>query len=139
MFGLSDKEKEQLKDAAEIAKLRALALKNGMFNSKKSAFDYYYFYEGQTVEEADRLSKLVVDARGVNEIAEIPKSTMDKVKGWVKQGSELYNEYPKVGDFIIGLLSGAATSLMGVAVGSKISEPAPQEHEIENIEPKDIT
>ena len=71
----------------------------------------------------------------------IPKNTLEKVKGWVKQGSELYNEYPKIGDFLIGLISGAATSLGGVAIGSQISETKTDEpkHELNiNVEPQEI-
>ena len=77
------------------------------------------------------------------EVAEMPKNTLEKVKGWVKQGSELYDEYPKIGDFLIGLVSGAAASLGGVAVGSKISDnnnaADEQKHELNNnVEPQEI-
>jgi len=125
---------------SEQIRMRSFALKNGVFNSKKSAFDYYYIFEGKSVEEADRLATAITAARGVPEITETPASTLDKIKGWIKQGNDLYSEYPKIGDFIFGLISGAVTSLGGVAVGSSIAEnkAVEQRYEFNNDVPKEI-
>jgi len=125
---------------SEETKMRALALKNGMFDSKRSTFDYYYFYEGKSAEESERLSTLVISARGIPEVPEAPKSTMDKIKVWVDQGTKIYKEYPQVSEFVIGLISGAATSLLGVAVGNKVSEKKDDEPvaELNNVEPLEI-
>lgn len=116
-----------------------MAQKFGFFNSKKDAFDYFFIYEGKSVEEAEKLATTIANARGVPDIAETPKSSIDKVKSLIKQGNDLYQEYPKVGEFLVGLISGAATSLVGVAVGSKIeqNEEKPN-YEIESINPKEL-
>ena len=124
----------------EETRLRAFALKSGAFNSKKTAFDYYYIFEGKSVEEAERLSGIVSKARGVPDTIPIPESTIDKIKGIIKQGSDLANENPKIADFVIGLLSGAATSFTGVAVGSQLNDSNKEEkkYEINDIEPLEI-
>ena len=111
-----------LKNNTEEGRLRAFAKQNGAFDSKKGAFDYFFFIEGKTVEEAERLANVVAAARNVPDAPVIPAGGLDKVKGYVKQGVELASEYPQITDFVVGLLGGALTSLTGVVVGNKISE-----------------
>jgi len=138
MFKRNSQTEETQKD---VSKMRELAEKSGMFNSKRGAFDYYHIFEGYSVEEAKRLAELVIEARGINEAAEAPKTTIDKVKILIKQGSDIYNEYPKLGEFVVGLISGAATSLLGVAAGNKLAEKKTDEsvHELNNVEPLELT
>jgi len=130
----------KFKTDKEEIKLRAYALKNGAFESKKSAFDYFFVYEGKSVEEAEKLAATVAASRGVPDIPIAPNNTMDKVKIWIKQGTDIYNEYPKLGEFVVGLISGAATSLLGVAAGNKLAEKKTDEpvHELNNVEPIEI-
>ena len=123
------------------SKLRAYYHRQGVFNSKASAFDYFFFIEGKTPEEASKLAATVAESRGVPDLAPAPESWADKIKGLIKQGNELASENPKIAEFLIGLVSGAATSLTGVFVGNKIAlnENQPAKYDIDtSVEPKEI-
>jgi hypothetical protein len=124
----------------ENSKLRAYAHKSGAFESKKTAFDYFFLFEGKSVEEAEKLAEIVTKARGVPEVPVVPPSGFDKVKSYIGQATELAKDNPKITDFLLGLLSGAVTSLGGVAVGSKLAQEStpPVQHEFNNIEPQEI-
>jgi len=106
---------------SEISKLRAYAAKVGAFNTKASAFDYFFITEGLDVEEADKLATAIIEARGVTEVP-AQKGNFDKAKIVIQQITEISKEYPKITEFVVGLISGAATSLIGVAVGNKVNE-----------------
>jgi len=122
--------------------LRAMYHRQGAFNSKAGAFDYFFFIEGKEAEEAERLATTVANCRGVPDIAPPAPTLVDKVKDLLKQGSELANENPRVAELLIGLVSGAAASLTGVAVGSNLSNSettsAPKYEIDSNVEPKEI-
>jgi len=135
-------EEEKTSEVKDVSKMRELAAKSGMFNSKRGTFDYYHIFEGYSVEESKRLSELVIEARGITEVPqEAPKSFVEKAKIIIKQGSDIYNEYPKLGEFVVGLISGAATSLLGVAAGNKLTEKKTDEqvYELNNVEPIELT
>ena len=124
-------------------RLRVFAHKSGAFNSRKSAFDYFFFIEGRSIEEAERLAGIVASARSLPEQPEPPENFADKAKRVIGQCSQLMNENPRISDFVIGLLSGAVTSLAGVSIGAKAnagneSSAAPA-HDIDtDSEPKEI-
>lgn len=123
MFGSGDKKDE--------ARLRAYALKSGAFDSKKTAFDYFFIFEGKSAEEAERLAERIASARGVPD-SPAPKPTIvDKAKNFIRQGADLASENPKVADFLFGLVSGAVTTAFGVKVGSDISTTETNRHEID--------
>ena len=120
---------------------RAIALRFGLFESKKQAFDYFFAHEGKSAEEAERLADIIARARGVPDFPREPENAFDKIKSYAKQANELYNEYPKTGEFIAGVLVGGAASLGGAIVGSKISETKPPAEKCEinnNVEPIEI-
>ena len=48
----------------------------------------------------------------------------------IKQSAELASENPKIAEFLIGLISGAASSLAGVAVGQQNAPWASQREDI---------
>ena len=124
------------KSETSEAKLRAFAYKSGVFDSKKSAFDYFYLC-GKDIEEAERLASIMASARGIPDVPQAAETWADKIKKLLKQGSDLATENPKIAEFLIGLVGGAATSLTGVAVGNAISENEPK-HEFSNEQPKEI-
>jgi len=103
----------------ETSRLRALAQRNGAFNSKAAAFDYFFITEGLDVEEADRLATAIVSARGVPEVAEKPKNFVDNVKYVFGTVNEITNEYPKATDFVVGAITGVLSTFAGVAFGKK--------------------
>jgi|GEM_PF-6724708 hypothetical protein len=128
-----------IKTNSEETKLRAYAHRSGAFDSKKSAFDYFYIFEGKTVEEAEKMATIIAAARNVPEVPEAPAGTIDKVKEYIKQGQELASENPKITDFLLGLLSGVVSSLGGVVVGSKVSEPQEKKPNLNsNAKPKEV-
>ena len=118
-------------------KLRAYAYKSGAFDNKKSAFDYFFIIENKDIEEANRLAELMASARGIPDVPQAAETWADKIKKLLKQGSDLATENPKIAEFLIGLVGGAATSLTGVAVGNAISENETK-HEFSNEQPKEI-
>jgi len=125
--------------AKDDVKLRALAHQQGAFNSKMGAFDYFFIVEGKSAEEAQHLANIVTSARGVPEKIEPALNTFEKIKNYIRQGNELATENPRITDFLIGLFSGAVTSLGGAVVGSKISENTESKYEINNnVEPKEL-
>lgn len=111
--------------------MRAYALKTGAFESRKSAFDYFFIFEGKSAEEAELLAGRVAAARGVPDTPAPEKTFIGKAKDWIKQGSELAEENPRVADFIIGLVSGAVTTGLGVKVGADIVSNTEPKHEID--------
>lgn len=119
-------------DRKDEPRLRAYALKSGAFDSKKTAFDYFFIYEGKSAEEAEQLAERVSSARGVPEQPEPQKNAMDKAREWIKQGTEIASENPKIADFLIGLIGGAVTTAFGVKVGSDVATNADTStHEID--------
>lgn len=126
-------------DKKDEARLRAYALKSGAFDSKKTAFDYFFIYEGKSAEEAEQLAVRIASARGVPETPEPAKTVVDKAKDWIRQGTELANDNPKIADFLFGLVSGAVTTAFGVKVGSDISTSDTPRNDIDtSVEAKDI-
>ena len=127
-------------NSSDETKLRAYAHRCGAFDCKKSAFDYFFITEGKSIEEAERLADILAKARNIPDIPTPAAGTFDKIKSYIKQGQELATENPKVTDFLIGLVSGAITSIGGVAVGSKIAETKSEvRNDINiNLEPKEI-
>lgn len=128
------------KEGTDEAKLRAYAYKNGAFDNKKSAFDFFFVVEGRSIEDAEKLANILASARGIPAEPLPNVGIVDKVKSIIKQGSELANENPKITDFLIGLISGAASSLTGVAIGNNLNEKTDTvvNHEFSNEEPKEI-
>lgn len=129
MFGIGEKKDE--------ARIRAYALKSGAFESKKTAFDYFFIFEGKSAEEAEQLAMRVASARGVPDNP--PELTViDKAKEWIKQGTEMASENPKIADFLIGLVSGAITTAFGVKVGSDVATSEPGHDIDKSAEVKEI-
>jgi len=128
----------------EISKMRAFAQSKGAFNSKAAAFDYFFITEGKSIDEATTLANKVVAARGIPDVVEKPQNTLDKVKVLIKQGNDLYMEYPKIGEIVVGLVTGAITALGGVVIGNKLNENKTEaaaevpKHELSTEEPKEI-
>jgi len=116
------------------SKEKMRAFYGGSFNSKKGIFDYYFFIEGKSAEESEKLATLISQARGVPDVPSPKESQFDKIKTGIKQCSEIANENPKIAELLIGFLSGAVSSLSGVVIGNKISEnsesPEQQKYEI---------
>lgn len=112
--------------------MRAFALKTGAFESKKTAFDYFFIFEGKSAEEAEMLAGRIAAARGVPETPAPAKSLIDKAKDWIKQGTEMATENPKITDFLIGLVSGAVTTAFGVKVGSNVAANDAPKYDIDN-------
>ena len=132
-FFNNNKDKDNLK-------LRAFYHRQGAFNSKASAFDYFFFVEGKTPDEAEKLANTIASCRGVPDIAPPAESWVDQLKRLIKQGNDIASENPKITEFVVGLVSGAAASLTGVVVGNKVSNEnqAETKYEIDNSEPKEI-
>lgn len=130
MFGIGEKKDE--------ARIRAYALKSGAFESKKTAFDYFFIFEGKSAEEAEQLAMRVASARGVPDNPAPELTVIDKAKEWIKQGTEMASENPKIADFLIGLVSGAITTAFGVKVGGDVATSEPSHDIDKSAEVKEI-
>jgi len=113
---------KKLFERNDTQRLRAYAHKSGAFDSKKTAFDYFFLIEGKSIEEAEKLANTIAQARGVPDILPPKPSGIDKAKSIFSEVKKIADDNPRLTEVFLGFASGAIASLGGVFVGSSVAD-----------------